>query len=190
MLPLIGGVVGAGLLLLSPAGRVLDQELTTHFQALNQRRASQNLSWFDGMECHLLYTSIALGGRLLAPEGGKVLWHYLHGRGKDLRLSPEYIKTSPVVRRSLALLREGKSQRFAFPQLTDARLGYAINPFNLRKQNGVVLLWQRIDFKTDPTTYTTLDYGLGRFRLPDALVHALHPQPYTVYAQWNEPLDR
>ena len=98
----------------------------------------------------------------------------------------DYIQHSPVVTRSLALLRNGESRWFTSHQSADKRLSYCILPFNLKKINGKMLLWQRIKFKTDPATYTTLDYGIGSFRLPDALIHALHPKPYTVYAHWNQ----
>ena len=184
------GAVGAGLLLVSPVGRLFDQRLTSHFFALNQRRAEHRLRSFERVECYLLYNGIALGGRLLYPEGADVVSHYLHGEGKDLWLSADYIKTSRVVRQRLALLNEGESRQFAFSQSADPRLSYVVNPFNLKKKDGKVLLWQRIEFKTDPTTYTTLDYGAGRFRLPDALIHALHPRAYTLYAQWDDDSDQ
>lgn len=175
-----------GAVFASPVGRVVDRKLTAHYRVLNQRRVNHRLTLFDGVECRLLYTSIAFGGRLISPEGGAVVTHYLHGEGKDLWLDAEYIRRSPVIRRSLGALREGESRRFSFSQSADYRLSCAVNPFNLRKRKGTVLLWQRIDFATDPTTYTTLDYGAGSFRLPDALIHTLHPQPYTLYAHWDE----
>ena len=184
MLLVLGAVVA------SPVGRMLDQKLTAHYLALNQRRDNQLMSWFDRVECRLLYTSIALGGRLFAPEAGQALWHYLHGQGKDLWLRPDYIKKTLVVRRSLALLHDGESRRFTFRQSEDIHLSYVINPFNIKRIGSKILLWQRIDFKTDPTTYTTLDYGAGSFRLPDALIHTLHPQPYTLYAQWEDDFNQ
>jgi hypothetical protein len=177
--------VGAGLLLVSPAGRVIDQQLTAHFLALNQRRDEQHLGWLDGVEVYLLYHGIVVGGQLISQDGGQVLWHYLHGGGTDLWLNSSRIRTSPVIIRSLASLRESESRRFTFRQSEDVSLSYAINPFHLKRKNGKVLLWQKIQFANDPTTYTVLDYGIGRFRLPDALIHALHPQPFTVYAQWS-----
>lgn len=186
----LGVVLAAALVVAvvaSPLGRVMDRQLTAHFRQMNERRIQQRLTWVDGVQCRLLYNGIALIGRLLFPEGGAVIWNYLHGQGKDLWLSPDYIRGSRVVTKSLALLREGESRRFTFHQSADARLSYAINPFNLKREGGKVLLWQRIEFKTDPSTYTTLDYGIGSFRLPDALIYAMHPQTYNVYCQWRSP---
>ena len=185
ILCLVGCALGAGVLLASPVGRCIDQRLTAHFAAMNTRRVEKRLTWFDGVQCHLLYNGIAVGGRVVSREGGQVIWSYLHGCGRDLRLRPDYMKTSPVIRRSLARLEEGESQQFTFFQRDDYRLSVAVNPFHLRRKNGKVLLWQRIQFEDNLATYTTLDYGVGNFRLPDGLIHVLHPQPFTVYAQWN-----
>ena len=185
------GVTLAGALVVavvaSPIGRVMDRHLTAHFRQMNERREEKRLSWADGVQCQLLYTGIALGGRLLSPEGGQVIYHYLHGQGKDLWLSPDYIQTSLVVTRSLASLREGESRRFTFRQADDFRLSYAVNPFHLSKKAGKVLMWQLIEFDAKPHTYTTLDYGIGSFRLPDALIYSMHPKTYTVYCQWRTP---
>ena len=187
----LGFVLAAALVVAvvaSPIGRAIDRHLTVHFRQMNERREKNRLSWADGVQCRLLYTGIALGGRLLSPEGGQVTWHYLHGEGKDLWLSPDYIQQSPVITRSLALLREGESRRFTFRQADDFRLSFAVNPFNLRrKAGGDVLLWQKIEFDAKPHTYTILDYGIGSFRLPDALIYSMHPQTYTVYCQWRTP---
>ena len=176
-----------GAVVASPIGRALDKGLTAHFIALNQRRADGGLSGFDVVECRLLYTALALGGMWVYPEGGKVLLTYIRGNGQDLWLDSGYIQRSPVIRRSLALLREGESRRFTFIQSADKRLSYAVNPFNIRKKNGKVLLWQKIVFDAKPHTYTTLDYGMGSFRLPDALIYSMHPRTYTVYCQWRSP---
>ena len=186
----LGIVLAAALVVVvvaSPIGRVMDRHLTAHFRQMNERRERHRMSWADGIQCRLLYTGIALGGRLLSPEGGQVIWHYLHGEGKDLWLRSDYIQTSPVVTRSVALLREGERRRFTFKQSEDFRLSYAVNPFNLKKLNGKVLLWQRIEFDAKPHTYTTLDYGIGSFRLPDALIYSMHPKIYTVYCEWRSP---
>jgi hypothetical protein len=176
------------ILIASPLGRLMDRQLTVHFRQMNERREGHRLTWADGVQCRVLYNGIALGGRLLSPEGGAVIYHYLYGEGKDLWLSPDYIQRSSVITRSLALLREGESRRFTFRQADDFRLSFAVNPFNLRrKDGGYVLLWQKIEFDAKPYTYTTLDYGIGSFRLPDALIYSMRPRAYTVYCQWRSP---
>jgi len=101
-------------LLASSVGRSIDRGLTAHFVAMNQRREQHLLSWWDGIQCHALYTSIATGGRVVSPEAGQIIWHYMHGQGADLWLNPDYIRTSPVILRSLAQLKEGESRQFGF----------------------------------------------------------------------------
>ena len=177
--------LATGLLLASPLGRLVDQGLTAHFAAMNQRREQQQLTWWDGIQCQLLYTGIAGGGRLFFPEGGEIIWHYLHGHGSDLWLSPDYIRASPVILRSLAQLKEGESRQFRFRQAEDWRLSYAVNPFSLKKTSGNVLLWQLMKFETGAETFTTLNYGIGQFQLPDALIYSMHPETYTVYCKWK-----
>ncbi len=181
------GLVLGVVVIASPLGRGMDRQLTAHFSVMNRRRVEQRTTLFDRVQCYLLYNGIAVGGRVVSWEGGQVIWSYLHGGGQDLWLCPDYIMRSKVIRRSLAQLREGQSQRFTFSQGDDFRLSMAVNPFHLKRTNGKVLLWQRIQFENDLATYTTLDYGVGSFRLPDGLIHVLHPQPFTVYAQWNDP---
>lgn len=185
MIGFCGALFVTLLLLASPAGRFFDRALTEHFIAMNQRREQHRLSSWDGMQCQLLYASVATCGRVVSPEGGQVIWHYLCGRGTDLWLSPNYIRMSPVVVRSLAQLKEGESRQFGFHQAEDWRLSYAVNPFSIKKNQGSVFLWQRMEFDTRPGALTTLDYTIGQFRLPDALIYSMHPQPFTVYCKWK-----
>jgi hypothetical protein len=178
-------LIGAVVLLASPLGRAIDRGITAHFIAMNQRREHYRLSLWDGIQCQILYNGIATGGRMVSPEAGEIIWHYLNGHGTDLWLSPDYIRTSPVVLRSLAQLKEGESRQFVFRQAEDWRLSYAVNPFSLKRSGGTVLMWQLMKFETRPGTLTTLNYRIGKFQLPDALIYSMHPQTYTVYCKWK-----
>ena len=178
-------LVSAVILLASPLGRVIDRALTMHFIAMNGRRAHHRLSRWDGIQCQLLYNSIATGGRLISPEAGQIIWHYFHGHGSDLWLNSDYIRKSPVIQHSLAQLRDGQSRQFGFRQAEDWRLSYAVNPFSLKRSGGNALMWQLMKFETRPGTLTTLNYGIGKFQLPDALIYSMHPRTYTVYSEWK-----
>ena len=143
------------------------------------------MSWRDGVECQVLYNSIALAGRLVSPEGGAIVYHYLHGNGQDLWLDNSYLQTSPIIQRSWRSLKPGQSRQFSLHQSDDWRLSYALNPFSLRRGEHEILLWQRMEFSTNGAVKTTLNYGLGKIELPDALIHAMHPTPFTVYSKWK-----
>lgn len=178
------GIALGVLVVASPVGRVLDRQLSAHFSNMNERRARHRLTWADGVQCLVLYNSIAIVGRLESPEGGAVVWHYLHGGGADMWLDSSYLRTSLVITKSLRTLKVGQSAEFGFHQCDDWRLSYALNPFSLRRGHHDVLLWQRLAFATNPSVKTVLNYGLGQVELPDGLIHALHPVPYTVYSRW------
>jgi hypothetical protein len=185
LLALGSALLGIGVLA-SPLGRVVDRELGRHFERINQCRMQRRLSWLDGVECQLLYNSIALGGRLVSPEAGEIVWHYLHGSGQDLWLDNSYLQTSPVIQRSWRSLKPGQSRQFSLRrQAEDWRLSYALNPFSLRRGAHEVLLWQRLEFSTNGAVKTKLHYGLGEIELPDALIHVMHPKPFTVYSKWK-----
>lgn len=173
------------IVLASPLGRVVDKKLSVHFEQINQRREHHQLTWLDGVECQVLYNGIALAGRLVSPEGGAIVWHYLHGQGQDLWLNSDYLQTSPVIQRSIHSLKPGQSRQFSLRQAEDWRFSYALNPFSLRRGEHEILLWQRLEFSANRKVKTKLNYGLGTVELPDALIHALHPVSFTVYSKWK-----
>ena len=181
----LGGLLLGVVVLASPLGRIVDRELSAHFERVNQKRMQRQMSWLDGVECQVLYNGIALAGRLVSPEGGAIVYHYLYGNGQDLWLDNSYLKTSPVIQRSWHSLKLGQSKRFNLRQAEDWRLSYALNPFSLRRGEHEILLWQRIEFGTNARIRTTLNYGLGQIELPDALIHTLHPKTFTVYSKWR-----
>jgi hypothetical protein len=185
LISITGSAVGIALLA-SPLGRIVDRQLSSHFQRVNYRREHHQLTRLDIVECQLLYNSIAIAGRTVSPEAGAIVWAYLHNEGKDLWLDSSYLQTSPVIRRSWQSLKLGESRQFSLRrQAEDWRLSYALNPFSLRRDAHEILLWQRMEFSSNPRVRTTLNYGLGSVKLPDALIHALHPQPFTVYSKWR-----
>jgi hypothetical protein len=186
VLVIVTSIVAGIALLASPLGRIVDRHLSGHFERINHRREHHQLTRLDIVECQLLYNSIAIAGRIVSPEAGAIVWAYLHNEGKDLWLDNGYLQTSPVIQRSWQSLKVGESRQFALRrQAEEWRLSYALNPFSLRRDAHEILLWQRMEFSSNPGVRTTLNYGLGSVKLPDALIHALHPQPFTVYSKWR-----
>jgi hypothetical protein len=185
VLVIITGIVAGIALLVSPLGRIIDRHLSTHFERVNYRREHHKLSKLDIVECQFLYNSIAIAGRIVSPEAGAIVWHYLYGKG-DLWLDNSYLQTSPVILKSWQSLKVGESKQFSLRrQSEDWRVSYALNPFSLRREAHEILLWQRMEFSANPRVRTTLNYGLGSVKLPDALIHVLHPQPFMVYSKWR-----
>jgi hypothetical protein len=183
VLVLLGSLLLGMVILASPAGRVMDKGLSAHFQQINQRRQQHLLSELDVIECQVIFNSIAFAGRLVSPEAGAIVSQYLYGKGKDLWLDGSYLQTSPVIRRSLRSLKVGQSGKYSLKQAEDWRLSYAFNPFSLHRNEHEALLWQRIEFSTNPRVCTILNYGWGQVELPDGLIHVLHPVPFTVYSR-------
>jgi hypothetical protein len=181
----LGGLLLGIVILASPIGRIVDRGLSSHFEHVNQRREQHRLTWLDGVECQALYNGITLAGRFVSPEGGAIVHHYLYGNGKDLWLDNSYLQTSPVIQRSWRSLKPGQSRQFSLHQTEDWRLSYALNPFSLRRGEHEILLWQRLEFSRNHKVKTVLNYGLGKIELPDALIHVLHPQSFTVYSKWK-----
>lgn len=183
---LLGSLLFGMVVLASPVGRVIDKILSSHFAQMNRRRENNRLNKLDVAECQVLYYGIALAGRFVSPEGSAIVSGYLHGQGRDLWLDSSYLRTSPVILRNWRSLKVGQRHQYSLRrQADDWRLSYALNPFSLRRGEHEVLLWQRIEFTTNPRTVTKLNYGLGVVELPDALIHVLHPVPFMVYAKWK-----
>lgn len=186
-----GMLAGAGvcfalaLVLISPVGRKADRLATTHLKNINERRINHRLAWLDVAECFVIFHSIAIVGRVVAPEASKVLWHYLHGGGDTLQLDHDYIRHSPVIAARLKSLRVGEGRRFTLRMNEERRIAYALNPFWMRREKNRAVIWQKIRFKDDRSTFTVLNYNLGSVRIPDALVHVLHPDDFIVYCSWS-----
>ncbi|RZJ87534.1 MAG: hypothetical protein EOO60_12090, partial [Hymenobacter sp.] len=92
---LLGSLLLGMVVLASPVGRVVDKALSSHFAQMNRRREHHHLTRLDVAECQVLYNGIAIAGRIVSPEGGQIVWHYLHGKGEALLLDSDYLQTSP-----------------------------------------------------------------------------------------------
>ncbi|KAA9338433.1 hypothetical protein F0P96_06265 [Hymenobacter busanensis] len=182
---LLGGSLVVAVLA-SPLGRMFDRAVSQHLDRIYARFLSTGrLDATDRVQCMLLYKTLAAGGHVVSPEGAAILTHYLAGSGTELRLSNSYIRTSPVLTAQLAGMTMGQEKRVTFKQAMDWRLSYALNPLNIRKERHRVVVSQFIVFAKDRTTHTNLNYGLGQIRIPDGLVHSLHPKPFLATCTWQ-----
>lgn len=185
---LLPGLLLVGLLLLlSPAGRLLERAVDGHLTAMHRRHLAGRSTPADYWQCRLLYGAIGHLGGLRYPEAGAIITHYLGGSGRDLWLPAGYLRRSPVVRRHLATLRPGQTRVVTLRQAEDWRLSYALNPFRLRRGPGSkVELWQWMAFLPDPAARTVLNLGLVRFTVPDGLILVLRPKPFMARSTWRE----
>jgi hypothetical protein len=181
------GLAATVLLLLSPAGRLLERAVDAHLTGMHRRHLAGRSTGLDVWQCRVLYGAIGHMGGLCYPEAGAIIRHYLAGSGRDLWLPADYLRRSPVVRRHLATLRPGQTRVVTLRQAEDWRLSYALNPFRLRRgPDGKVEIWQWMAFLPDPRARTVLHLGLVRFTVPDGLILILRPKPFMARCAWRE----
>ena len=125
-----------------------------------------------------------LGGKIVSPEGSKILEHYCTGSGDTLFLDPSYIKNSPVVLEEIKGMREGQTKRVTFEQSKDWRLSYALNPFNIKKEKGKYKVFQYIEFSRKKRVFTRLNFGLFKIKVKDNIVHSYKCTPYVAYCEF------
>lgn len=128
-----------------------------------------------------------IGGKLVAPEASAVLAHYCFGNGDTLHLSPDYLRRSTVVLRSIRGLKEGEVRRIVFKQQDDWRLSYALNPFHVKKAGGAYVIFQQIVFASDKHTFTVLDLWLTKLIVPDNIVHVFDCKPFVAVSRFSLP---
>lgn len=173
------------LMLLTLFGHSVGRGISLHLAGINNRVQRNELTVFDKLQCTVLYNSMIYIGGLPYPEAADILHHYIYGNGQDLYLEPDYLQRSPVVQSELQQMRVGERRTVNLRQQEDWRLSYAVNGFTLRKQKNKALLSQHIVFSRDRRIFTDLDFYIFKVRVPDGLVHALAPTPFTVYAEWE-----
>jgi hypothetical protein len=128
-----------------------------------------------------------------APEAARVVSQYCYGDGTQLRLEPDYIKASPVVRRAMAEVPAGESRLVRFKQDDDFRLSLALNPFTLshRQVNGAnwYRISQLIQFdqpNSGAKVKTELRFSLFHVKVRDAYIGILNCKPFIVSCEWEE----
>lgn len=124
-----------------------------------------------------------LGGKIVSPEGSKILDHYCSGDGDTLFLENSYIKKSPVILREIKGMKEGQIKKVRFYQNEDWRLSYALNPFNIKKEKGKIKIYQLIKFDNKGKDYTDLNLGFTKIRVKDNIVHVYKCKPYIAYCE-------
>ncbi len=119
-------------------------------------------------------------GAVFFPEASKALRHYCFGDGSELRVNPDYIRNSPVVKKHLANMKVGDRKKVGFHQWEDWRLSFALNPFTLEKRRDkvVVTQWMQFDHSGDVTTW------LFFIPMRDNIVHTFDGKPYLFRSEW------
>ena len=136
--------------------------------------------------CILFYKKILVIGMIAVgavffPEASQALRHYCFGDGSELRVKPDYIRNSPVVRKHLAGMKVGDRKKVGFHQWEDWRLSFALNPFTIEKQRDrvVVTQWMQFNRSGDVTTW------LFFIPMRDNIVHTFDCKPYLFRSEWR-----
>ncbi|MEY4384540.1 MAG: hypothetical protein RI995_2082, partial [Bacteroidota bacterium] len=108
-----------------------------------------------------------LVGALFFPEASQILRHYCFGDGSNLYLRSDYIQQSPVIKKHLRHLKEGKMHKVGMHQWEDWRLAYALNPFQMIRKKNKIIVQQYIKFDQSNDVLT----WFGPIPLPDNIVH-------------------
>jgi hypothetical protein len=173
------------ILLLAIFGESIGRGISRHLATMNNRVQLNKATMLDKLQCTVFYNSMIYIGGIAYPEAADILENYIYGKGENLYLEPDYLKESPVIARNLMQMHTGESRNIGLKQEEDWRLSYAVNGFTLRKKKEKAQLLQYIVFSKDKQIYTDLNFYLFEVRVPDGLVHALNPTPFTVYSEWE-----
>ncbi len=123
----------------------------------------------------LCVVGMIVGGFFVAPEASQILSHYCFGDGDTLYLDSSYLKRSPVVISAATGLKVGgKINKVRVIQSRDWRLSYAINGFTLKRTKKGYVIQQWIEFDKTGTIPTDINFGVGKLRVQDAIVHTVN----------------
>ena len=138
--------------------------------------------WFK----KLCVVGMIVGGFFVAPEASQILSHYCFGDGDTLYLDSSYLKRSPVVISAATGLKVGgKINKVRVIQSRDWRLSYAINGFTLKRTKKGYVIQQWIEFDKTGTIPTDINFGVGKLRVQDAIVHKFDCTPFWVICEFK-----
>ena len=96
------------------------------------------------------------------------------------------MKRSPVVISAATGLKVGgKINKVRVIQSRDWRLSYAINGFTLKRTKKGYVIQQWIEFDKTGTIPTDINFGVGKLRVPDAIVHTFDCTPFWVICEFK-----
>ena len=157
-----------------------------YFHEAALRHLADDTLLLDRFVLYPLYAGMILVGYGPYPEASIVLYHTLTGNGKAVRLPAHYLRQSPTVRNAIETLGPGHHRDLRAGQ-DDRRLYYALNPYSVIVQGKKRVVYDIVDWPTDPKVCTVICPGLFAFNLPDVLTRAVGPcKPFRAYAEWDE----
>ena len=96
------------------------------------------------------------------------------------------MKRSPVVISAATGLKVGgKINKVRVIQSRDWRLSYAINGFTLKRTKKGYVIQQWIEFDKTGTIPTDINFGVGKLRVQDAIVHTFDCTPFWVVCEFE-----
>jgi hypothetical protein len=114
-------------------------------------------------------------GGILYPEAAIILKQYLYGDGSDVYIKSDYFFQSDIIKN---LLENNNDKKIIGPIIIktndDPRIGYAINGFYVRNDNGNIEIYQYIEFgdRNNKEAYTPIKIPLknNTINLPHRLI--------------------
>jgi hypothetical protein len=96
------------------------------------------------------------------------------------------LKTSPVVVSAATGLKVGgKINEVRLKQSKDWRLSYAINGFTLKRTKNGYVIQQWIEFDKTGKIPTDINFGIGKLRVQDAIVHTFDCTSFWVICNFK-----
>jgi hypothetical protein len=118
-------------------------------------------------------------------EGIQVVTHYMFGNGSDLALRSDHIPYAQVIRKRLASMKVGETQKVSFRQHEDWRLSYAINGYQLTKTKTGLIIFQHIAFDNTGKIFTDLHTPVGDIRIFDNWVHVFDCKAFRLFYNYD-----
>jgi len=159
--------------------------INSYIENLANRASSGNLTSGDRRALNFSVFSGVTISKFKYPEAAKILHHYVHGDGSELKLDATYFRNSRYLTSVISRLGTGDHGPLTLTQSQD-------NPYFLKVTADRVRVYHpQISFAptNGPKVFTIVPVGRMKIKVFDNLVSALNPTPFSVYAEWDNQTD-
>jgi len=171
-----------------------EHHINDYIENLANRASSGNLTSVDRLALNISVFSGVTISKFKYPEAAKILHHYIHGDGSELKLDAAYFRKSRYLTSVISRLGTGDHGplTLTLTQSQDWRMSLALNPYFLKITADRIRVYHpQISFTPakGPKVFTIVPVGRMKIKVFDNLVSALNPTPFSVYAEWDNQTD-